>query len=154
MTRQILIHLPRSKAKELTFIRVRFQNRNPNTSDRRIVVGLDTETDNGKIFLLADSYGSRLEYPDITFDNVACFLFKHEGSWLFFYNLEYDADCILRLLPSQVFDPYRKKKKMKFKYHGYEISYIPKKQLTIRKGKHSVSCYDIAQYYDRETLEN
>ncbi|MGQ0794830.1 MAG: DNA polymerase [Nitrosopumilaceae archaeon] len=153
MTKQTQIHIPRSKVKELTFIRVRRQNRNPNTSDRRVVVGLDTETEDGNIFLLCDSFQNKIEYPNITFNNIVRFLFKHEGSWLFFYNLQYDAECILKLLPSEVFNPYRKYKKMKFKHNGYEIAYIPKKQLTIRMGKHSVSCYDIAQYYDNVPLQ-
>jgi len=152
MTQHTQFSIPRSTAKKLTFIRVRKQNRNPNAVPRRVVVCLDTETDDGNIFLLADSENNRLEYPDVTFDNVAIFLFKHEGKWLFFYNLQFDAECILKLLPSKVFDPYRRRKRMKFEYHGYEIAYIPKKQLTIRKGKHSVSCYDIAQYCDTKPL--
>src|SRR6185437_10602134 len=114
MTRQIQISIPKSNAKDLTFIKVQIQNRNPNVVDRRTVVGLDTETDNGNIFLLADSDGNRLEYPKITFLHIAQFLFKHEGKWLFFYNLSYDAECILKLLPSEVFEPYRKKKRMRF----------------------------------------
>src|SRR5574337_110000 len=127
MTKQVQIQMPRSNAKDLTFIRSAIQNRNPNAVERRIVIGLDTETDAGNIFLLADSDGNKLEYPNVTFGNVAKFLFRHEGKWLFFYNLQYDAECILKLLPSKVFDPYRKHKQMKFDYEGYEISYIPKK---------------------------
>ncbi len=146
------IHTPKSKAKDLTFIKTRRQNRNENSSNRRKVVGVDTETANGDIFLLEDSDGKFIEYPNISFDSVAEFLFRHEGNWMFCYNLQYDAEVILKLLPSKVFDPYRKIKKLEFQYKNYSISYIPKKQLKIQKGNHSVSLYDIAQYCDNKPL--
>lgn len=146
------LHLPRSKPKDLTYIKQIKQNRNVNQSERRKVQGIDTETYNGDIFLICDSDGNFIDYPDITFDNIAKFLFKHEGSWLFCYNLQYDAECIMKLLPSKVFDPYRKKKRLRFRYNGYTITYIPKKQFKIQKGNHTVSLYDIAQYYDNVPL--
>ena len=142
------LHLPRSMPNELTFTKQGKQNRNPNLSERRKVIGIDTETHNGDIFLICDSDGNFLDHPDITFDNIAKFLFKHEGSWLFCYNLQYDAECIMKLLPSEVFDPYRKKKRLRFKYNNYDIVYIPKKQFKIQKGNHTISLYDIAQYYE------
>lgn len=39
-------------------------------------------------------------------------------------------------------------RKLVFKYGEYIFSYIPKKQLTIHKGKHYVIFGDIAQYYN------
>ena len=79
-----------SNAKTLDGIRMRKQNRNLNASkDPRYVVGVDTETDNGDIFLIADSDGNYLDNK-ITFERIAEFLFKHEGEWIFFYNLSYD----------------------------------------------------------------
>jgi len=44
------------------------------------------------------------------------------------------------------------KKELKFRYGKYFIHYIDRKKLTIRKGNHSISCYDIAQYYDNKPL--
>ncbi len=146
------IHIEKSNAKDLTYIKTKKQNRNENKSERRVTIGIDTETTNGDIFLICDSDGNFLNYPDITFDKIAEFLFKHEGKWMFCYNLQYDAECILKLLPSEVFDPYRKKKRLRFQYCRYTITYIPKKQLKIQKGNHSVSLYDIAQYYDNVPL--
>ncbi len=146
------IHLPKSKPKDLTYIKTREQYRNVNGSSRRKAVGIDTETQDGDIFLICDSDGNFIDYPNITFDNIAEFLFKHEGSWLFCYNLQYDAECIMKLLPSEVFEPYRKKKQLDFEYKNYSITYIPKKQLKIQKGNHTVSLYDIAQYYDNVPL--
>ena len=65
------IHTPISNAKDLTFIKTRRQNRNVNSSIRRKSVGIDTETTNGNIFLICDSDGNYLEYPNISFDKIA-----------------------------------------------------------------------------------
>ena len=145
--------IPTSNAKKLDGIRVRKQNRNLNSSKTpRYVVGIDSETDNGDIFLIADSDGNYLDGV-ITFERVAEFLFKHEGEWVFFYNLGYDADCILKLLPEDILKQYKWKKELRFQYNKYKIHYIDKRKLTISKGKHSVSCYDIAQYYNKQSLD-
>jgi len=143
--------IPTSNAKTLDGIRVRPQNRNPNKLDKqKEILGVDTETHNGNIFLIADSDGNCLD--KISFDSIAKFLFKHEGKWLFFYNLGYDAECILKLLPENILRSYKWKKELRFKYKNYKIHYIDRKKLTISKGKHSVICYDIAQYYDNKSL--
>jgi len=147
------IYTPISNAKDLTFIKTKKQNRNANVSQRRSVLGADTETDKGDIFLLMLSNGLKLEHPNISFKNIAKFLLKQEGYWIFFYNLSYDAECILKLLPNDILKSYKDTKILDFKFEDYDIRYIPKKQLTIRKGKHSISCYDIAQYYDGKSLD-
>ncbi|MCE9653278.1 MAG: DNA polymerase [Nitrosarchaeum sp.] len=146
------IHTPKSNAKDLTFIKTRRQNRNPNVSQRRKTLGADTETHDGNIFLFMLSNGDKLEYPNITFDTIAKFLLRYEGCWIFFYNLQFDAECILKLLPRDTLKIYKTTKLLNFAYNGYDIRYIPKKQLTIRKGSHSISLYDIAQYYDNKNL--
>ncbi|QMU54803.1 MAG: DNA polymerase [Nitrosopumilus sp.] len=146
---------PKSNKKSLLNIRVRKQNRNLNcVKQPREVIGVDTETDNGDIFLIADSDGNYLDLDDITFEKVAEFLLHHEGRWIFFYNLSYDADCILKLLPQEILKAYKWKKELHFVFGKYVIHYIDKKKLTIRKGNHSVNCYDIMQYYDRKSLVN
>jgi len=144
--------LPTSNAKSLDGIRVRKQNRNLNSTELRKFVAMDTETDNGDIFLIADSDGNYLD-GKITFEEVAEFLFHHEGEWIFFYNLSYDAECILKLLPEHVLKQYKWRKELRFQYKKYKIHYIDRKKLTISKRNHSVSCYDIAQYYDKKPLD-
>ena len=144
--------LPTPNAKTLDGIRVRKQNRNINSTHLRQFVAADTETENGDIVLIADSDGNYLDKM-ITFERVAEFLFRHEGKWIFFYNLGYDADCILKLLPDEILKQYKWKKELRFQYKKYKIHYIDKRKLTISKGKHSVSCYDIAQYYDKQPLD-
>ena len=146
------VHTPKSNAKDLTFIKTRKQNRNPNISQRRKILGADTETDTGNIFLLMLSNGEKLEHPNISFENIANLLLKHEGAWIFFYNLQYDAECILKLLPKDILATYKTRKLLDFQHNEFHIRYIPKKQLKISKGNHSISCYDIAQYYDNKKL--
>jgi len=142
---------PTSNAKTLDGIRVRKQNRNTNNVEQPWkIVAVDTETENGNIFLIADSEENYLD--DITFEKVVNFLLKHEGMWVFFYNLGYDAECILKLLPEQILRSYKWKKELKFSYLGYKICYFDRKKLTISKGHHSVNCYDIAQYYENKPL--
>lgn len=146
--------IPISNAKTLDGIRVRKQNRNLNvTKNPRSIVGIDTETEHGDIFLIADSDGNYLD-GEITFEKIAEFLFKHESKWIFFYNLSYDAECILKLLPEEILKQYKWKKELQFEYDKYRIHYIDRKKLTISKGHHSISCYDIAQYYDKKSLDN
>jgi hypothetical protein len=153
------LYLPVSFGKLLDKIRPRKQNRDCAASSKlRKIVAIDTETDgNGNIFLIADSYGQKiLDHPDITFEKVAQFLLRYdEGYWVFFYNLSFDADCILKLIPKEVLKKqYTRGGELKFEYNGYTVHYIEKKQLSLRKGRHTVTCYDIAQYYDNEKLDS
>jgi hypothetical protein len=146
--------IPVSKVRELSDIILRRQNRNLNSTGRLPVVAVDTETDvsTGNIFLIADSEGSYLDYLNINFISIAKFLLRHEGKWVFFYNLGFDAECILKMLPADVLRGYRYSKRLYFDYAGYGVHYIDRKQFTIRRGNHSVSCYDISQFYDRKSL--
>jgi len=149
-------YIPKSNTKELGKIRVKKQNRDSTAAVRRKVISIDTETHDGNIFLIADSDSHILEYPNISFESVAKFLLRFdEDYWVFFYNLGYDAECILKLIPADVLKSQyvRNDRQLTFEYKGYSIRYIDRKQLTIRRGKHSVSCYDIAQYYDNRPLD-
>src|SRR2546425_6730615 len=131
--------IPTSNAKTLDGIRVRKQNRDPNClEEKRPVVAMDTETDEGDIFLLAVSDGNHTD--SISFEKIAKFLLRYEGYWIFFYNLGYDAGCILKLLPKEILKSYKWKKELEFEYAGYKIHYIDRKKLTISKKKHSISC--------------
>ena len=147
------MRIPISNAKTLDGIRVRKQNRNQNNVKNPCrVVSIDTETDDGKIFLISDDKGNFLDLDNITYKKVADWLLRYEGSWIFCWNLQYDADCILRLLPEQILRSYRWKKELKFQFGKFKVHYFDKKKLTISKGNHSVSLYDIMQYYDKKKL--
>lgn len=128
------------------------QNRDPAQSRKKPIFAFDTETHDGNIFLLADSEGRFLD--KITPESVIKFLFhkKYQNSWNFFYNLGYDAEVILKLLGSTL-NLYKNTRELVFEYNNYKITYIPNKCLRITKGHHSVSFYDIAQYYNQKKLD-
>lgn len=124
----------------------RFQRRDPAKSRLKTINALDTETWKGDIFLIADSDGRFLD--DISIESVLCFLFhkKYQNSWNFFYNLGYDAEVILKLLDEKLYS-YKQTRSLQFRVDDYNLTYIPNKVLRIVKGHHTVSFYDIAQFY-------
>lgn len=148
---------PVSKAYNLDDLRCDEQYRRVGESDLKSIVAIDTETDDGDIFLLADSDGNYLEYPDVSFENIVRFLFRHQYKWIFCWNLGFDGDVITKLLGDILYD-YKDTKNLSFDYPGessqnYRIRYIENKALTIAKDHHSVSVYDAAQYYDKAPLQ-
>ena len=139
--------IPVTDFKNLSHLRTNtFQDRRLAKSNLRTVIGLDTETDKGDIFLIADSKGHFLD--KITLKSCLKFLFskRYQGSWNFFYNLSYDAEVILKLLAEKL-NIYKRTRKLKFRFEDYKIEYIPNKKLAIRKGHHSSVFFDIAQFY-------
>lgn len=112
----------------------------------RPIYGIDTETYQGNIFLIADSDGRYLD--KITPDSCLNFLFsrKFQGAWPFFYNLTYDAEVILKLLGEEL-NSYKKTGSLQFHYNDYVLDYIPARRLAIRKGNKSAVFFDIAQFY-------
>src|SRR3989442_5219654 len=112
------------------------QNRDPAKSDLRTIYALDAETYEGNMFLMADSEGNFLD--KISLESILKFLFhkRYQDSWNFFWNLDYDAGVILKLLGSELYR-YKKTRKLSFRYGDFKIDYIPNKRLRIRKGHHS-----------------
>ena len=134
------------------------QNRDKGDSHLRSIYGIDTETYKGNIFLIADSDGDFIDTftkDGITIDTVIKFLTrqKFETTWNFFYNLDYDATVILKLLGKEILSTYTSRKGFRFKYNQYSFYYIPKKTLRISKGKHSWAFFDIAQFYNFMPLQ-
>jgi len=129
------------------------QRRDPAQSKLKPIHALDTETFQGNIFLIADSDGKYLD--KISIRSAIDFLFskKYQDSWNFFYNLGYDAIVFLKLLGSEL-KIYKNTQRLVFNYNKYKITYIPEKCLRISKGHHSVSFYDIAQFYNKSSLSN
>ena len=143
---------PVSKAYNLDDLKYVKQYRRVGASEQRPCVAIDTETYNGNIIVLADSDGNFIEHPDITFENVAEFLFRHEYKWMFCWNLSYDGDIIAKLLGDVLYN-YKYSGNLNFTYGTYKIRYIENKSLTISKGHYSVTVYDIAQYFDKAPLD-
>jgi len=146
--------IPITDFKDIRKLRTkRPQNRDPARSNLRMVFGFDTETYEGNIFLIADSEGRFLDKINPKF--VIQFLFskRYQNSWNFFYNLGYDAEVILKLLGNELYN-YKRKRKLEFCFEDYTLTYIPNKCLRIAKGHHTVSFYDIMQYYHIRGLIN
>jgi hypothetical protein len=148
---------PVSKAYDLDALQQVKQYRRVGASDLRPIVAIDTETDKGDIFLLADSDGNYLDNQDISLDNVISFLFRHQYKWIFCWNLSYDGDVISKLLGQHLYK-YLQTGRLSFDIKDaqgrpYNIRYIENKALTIKKEHHSVTVYDIAQFYDRMRLD-
>ncbi len=111
------------------------------------VAAVDTETFHGECKLIADSFGNHLLDGDI--DAVLSFLThkRFRQTHVFAYNLQYDAEAILKLLPVETLDEIVADRSAD--YHGYLIKYIPKKLLTIRyQGRNTTRVFDIAQFFE------
>jgi len=140
--------IPITDYKRLNGLRTKVhQDRRLAKSNLRPIYGLDCETYQGNIILIADSGGRYLD-TDVSAESVISFLFqsRYKTSWNFFYNLGYDAEVILKLLGEEL-NLYKKTRNLEFRHGDYKIEYIPNKKLAIRKGHHSTVFFDIAQYY-------
>ena len=142
----------------LKHLRKRVQFRRKAVSDRRKIYALDTETtQKGELLILADNEGNHIGLEKSKINQVLKFLFskRYEGSWCFFWNLHFDARIILRLILTELTE----KDLNKFYYTGrckilgYSIHYIEKRKLFIKKGKHSVTFFDIAQFCSQSSLK-
>lgn len=120
-------------------------------NDNRVIYGFDTETVNGYARLITVSDGS---YDFVkSFKECAEFLFqyRYESGLNFFFNLRYDYTAILKHLPTETIKLLLKNGQVN--YGEYRIKYIPKKYFQIKKGRHVVSFYDIAQFYHMSLKE-
>ena len=118
----------------------------------KIIKGFDTETDSeGKIMVIANEEGAKT--PINSFEDVASFLRGNgnHSAIYFTFNLRYDMQAIIKLLPTDLWmDLYHTKE---IEYKDYNIFYIAKKFLSIKKGKKTVKLYDVAQYYGFKSLD-
>ena len=122
-------------------------------------MAFDTETINGKCFLISDSDGDYRN--DREFKNLTGLLEylnqkKYRTTNNFFYNLEYDTNAILHFL---TFEERQFIASFNYvDYDKYRISIIPKKELKISvlqddKLLHTTAFYDLAQFYNFKKLE-
>ncbi len=112
------------------------------------VLGIDTEAyTTGKCFMIATSLGDVF-----TLENVPNIFFtrKYRNSTFVAYNLKYDEGAFLQNLPYENLQELRET--LKTKHDDYIYSIIPRKVLIIRRGKNSVTFYDLASFF-KATLE-
>lgn len=107
------------------------------------VIGLDTETySNGRCFLIATSEGDCFS-PD---DFPRCFFSrKYRGAKFVCYNLKFDSGSMLQKFPSSFLTELWSKGTAE--YDGYVFKYIPHKFMSIRRGKNTITFYDIAGFF-------
>ena len=105
--------------------------------------GLDTEADiNGQWFMMCTSEGDTF----IPADYPGCFFTRKYRNAIFTcYNLKYDSGALVQHLPIEELDNLRLKGMCK--YEGYQYKIIGNKCLSIRKGKNSITVYDLLNFY-------
>ncbi|HEC96343.1 MAG TPA: hypothetical protein ENI59_01540, partial [Euryarchaeota archaeon] len=115
-------------------------------SKKKPVYGFDTETYRGSVKLICEGRGRYLYDP--TLEQVLEFLTHRDyrGAINLFYNLRFDAQGILKLLPEEKLRKLWDTKKTEYK--NYTIKYLQGKFLSITKNKHSYKFYDLFQFYD------
>lgn len=136
------------KCRELDkIILPKFWRSKPVYKKHKKIIGFDTETSDGKPYLLCNSYGS--VYWRNGTDAYLKILSKREYSKFInvFYNLEYDIYGILRELPID-----KLKELMIFhelKYGDYILKMIPKKLFIIKRNNYYCHYYDLLQFYHK-----
>lgn len=130
----------------------------PNKKYNKIkdIIGLDTETEKGKCFLLG--YQSK-DNKEILESNepieILNFLNqkKFRNTFNFFYNLTYDFQAIVKTLPYENIVELSKRNHTKFK--DFYIKYIENKMFSLSKNnKYYNKFYDLAQFYNHMKLDN
>lgn len=107
------------------------------------VIGIDTEAyEDGRCFMIATSnwhFWSMEEFPDCLWTR------EYRGKNFVAYNLKYDEGALLQFLPREPLEELRSEGRTK--YLDYVITIIPRKCLTIRKGKNTATFYDMYNFY-------
>lgn len=108
------------------------------------VIGLDTEAyPSGRSFMLSTSLGDTFhmrDFPGCLFGR------KYRSKKYVAYNLKYDAGALLQHLPVG-----RLKELWKCgntSYKGYRYRVIGDKCLTVGKGRHTITVYDMLNFYE------
>ena len=142
---------PRTAYKDFSHITLNFPRRwtLPLLKVKREFIGLDTETVDGKIRVIADSRGDYLNVYDneIAIYKLMNFITdkSYRGKWLALFNINYDFDALIKYLPDDNKTELYERNKTDFE--GNIIKYLPKKSLQILRGKNSVWWFDISQFY-------
>ena len=119
-------------------------------------VSLDTETVKGKCVLICDNH-KRYLFPN-HIDELINYLFykNYQYSINFFYNLKYDTNAIIKLLPKEHIKNISNYKHTIYtdrNLNVFDINIIPDKLLKISKGHHTVKFFDLAQFYNKKKLQ-
>ena len=122
--------------------------------NQKHINALDCETLNGYCKLLADSTDKDNWLLDGDLYDILYFMAKRkfENAHNFFFNLNYDANAIIKFLPRQKLEELRELNETT--YEDFELYFIPRKIFSIQKGKHTTNFYDVAQFFKGSLNKN
>ena len=149
------------KQRELEKIQIKNKFIRPRSKYKRVkpVIGLDTETEKGKAFVIGFYKNS---------DFNGCIKIKHIKDFIkyfckksfetadnFFWNLDYDAQALIKTMSPKMFEEMGQHFEVIYRYQGkeYKIEYMINKCFKITWDKKSVKFWDMAQYYGRMSLD-
>ena len=123
-----------------------YKNKKLTTCHNHPVIGMDTETYRGYCKLICDSENNYKLCENI--EDILSFITheRYRNKHIFFYHMHFDVEAILKYLPKNKLIALYSNGKTK--YDGYTIIYIPKKMFRINRGKNTIKCYDLEQFYD------
>lgn len=115
------------------------------------IIGMDTETYKGYAKLICDSNRDFVYNPGL--DDSLAFLSRKQlrKHHIFFYNMDYDVQSILKRLPIGYLRALVRKNKVQYKQ--WLLKYIPEKFFSIRSGHHVCRYYDLWQFYEQSLDE-
>lgn len=118
------------------------------------IVGFDTETEKGKCFLLGYYSKDSGIYLIESWKDIIKYLVrkKFRDTVNFFYNLDYDFQAIIKHLPIKCLKDLAKYNKCS--YNGAMITYLPRKNFKISYNNVTISFFDLAQFYNFNSLNN
>ena len=110
--------------------------------DGRAYIACDTETENGKAFVITTA---NRDYLINSFADAVKVFASLKADAFTFFNLEYDASAILKHLPQSIIEELYLDKQVK--YRGYGIRYLAGKYLRIECQTGVYHCYDIYPFF-------
>lgn len=125
------------------------------TKNIKLNVGWDSETIEGKPFLMANSNlkGINHLYSDDILeylDFLTMFQFRSTNN--FWFNLDYDIAALVKLLPHDI--AYELTYNNSTEYEGFKLKYIINKMFRITKDGLGSTHYDISQFYNKQPLKD
>jgi hypothetical protein len=107
------------------------------------LIGLDTEAyTSGKCFLICTSEGDAFKVEDFP---GCLFSRKYRGKKFSTWNLKYDEGALLQFLDEE--NLHELWEKGFVEQNGWSVRSIPQKMLSIRRKSHSITVYDMYQFY-------
>lgn len=120
---------------------------------KRPVIGLDTETEKGKAFVIGLHDGTRFNAYTLRdfYDFVrVCIIHHLDKTSNFFYNLTYDTNALIKHLPFHTLEELATLDESI--YGVVEIKIIPEKLLQLKVNGKTYQFFDEAQFFNKQRL--